>query len=342
MKPLSLPYVYEFEDRHGKVRRYFRRNGVTRPMPEGVTSNAKAYVEALAASEVRKRAVDIPSPYPKGSFGALTTSYEGSAGFKQLAPATRRELGYMIKRLRGAHGERQVTRLTRADVLAWQDELAERPGTANNMLRCMKILMRFAADHGWRLDNPLWRIKELKGGEFRAWTDEEHSKFEARWPLGTMQRRAYAIALYTGQRKSDIVNMRITARSGGSITLVQQKTGEPLVIPETSEFSKELDAMKPPGLMMIWKDGGGAMTSDYFGAMMRKAIRDALGEETDCVFHGLRNSAAKRLADAGCTPHQIMAVTGHKTIRMVEKYTRQASQKKLASAAIIKLESAAK
>jgi integrase len=55
------------------------------------------------------------------------------------------------------------------------------------------------------------------------------------------------------------------------------------------------------------------------------------------VFHGLRNSAAKRLADAGCTPHQIQAITGHRTLRMVEKYTRQAEQMRLAKAAIVKL-----
>lgn len=339
MKKLSLPYVYEFRDRHGKARRYFRRNGVCRTMPAGVTASAEAYVNALRESE-RPVKANLPCPYQRGSFGALTYLYESSAPFKQLAATTRRELGYTIKRLRAANGDKMVRMLTREDVLGWQDELAGRPGTANNMLRCMKILMNFAVDRGWRSDQPLARVKELKGGEFRAWTAEEHAKFKAVWPLGTMQRRAYALALHTGQRKADLVNMPVRARLVGFITLTQRKTDTPLSIPESAELTAELDAMKPPGEMMLWKEGGGQISLGHFGSMMRDAIRKALGKETDCVFHGLRNSAAKHLADAGCTPHQIMAMTGHKTLRMVEKYTRQANQKRLASSALVRLEAA--
>ncbi len=349
MRKLSLPYVYEFKDRHGKPRRYFRRNGVCRTMPDGMTAAAGAYVEALKASE-KAQPAHLPCPYPKGSFGALTYLYESTAHYrKELAPTTRRELGYMIKRLRTAHGDKMVRQLTRDDVQRWQDELAERPGTANNMLRAMKVLMNFAVDKGWRDDSPLTRLREMKGGEFRAWTDAEHERFRARWPLGTIQRRAYAIALHTGQRKGDLCRMLVNARNGGFIVVTQQKTGQTLTIPETDDLTLELDAMKTPGIMMLWKTGGGAFSLEHFGSMMRDAIHAALDDvdakgkvvrATDAVFHGLRNSASKRLADAGCSPHQIMAVTGHKTIRMVEKYTRQANQKRLASAAIVQLRNA--
>ena len=58
----------------------------------------------------------------------------------------------------------------------------------------------------------------------------------------------------------------------------------------------------------------------------------------DCVLHGLRKTAARTLAEAGCSVHEIMSITGHKSITEVERYTREASQKKLATAAILKLE----
>jgi hypothetical protein len=41
-----------------------------------------------------------------------------------------------------------------------------------------------------RRDNPAHRIKTFKLGEHRAWTDEDCAAFEARWPAGSMQRRA--------------------------------------------------------------------------------------------------------------------------------------------------------
>jgi len=45
-------------------------------------------------------------------------------------------------------------------------------------------------------------------------------------------------------------------------------------------------------------------------------------------------AAARRLAEAGCTPHQIAAITGHKTLKEVTRYCAAADQEKLAEAAI--------
>jgi enterobacteria phage integrase len=56
------------------------------------------------------------------------------------------------------------------------------------------------------------------------------------------------------------------------------------------------------------------------------------------VLHGLRKTAASGLADAGCSAHEIMCVTGHTTTRMVERYTKAADRKKGASADILTLE----
>src|SRR5262249_12573378 len=53
-----------------------------------------------------------------------------------------------------------------------------------------------------------------------------------------------------------------------------------------------------------------------------------------CVFHGLRKAACTRLADAGCTAHQIAAISGHKTLKEVERYTKGADQARLARAAM--------
>jgi integrase len=54
--------------------------------------------------------------------------------------------------------------------------------------------------------------------------------------------------------------------------------------------------------------------------------------------HGLRKLAATALAEAGCTPHEIAAVTGHKSLAMVELYTRSAARERLALTAIGRLE----
>jgi integrase-like protein len=54
------------------------------------------------------------------------------------------------------------------------------------------------------------------------------------------------------------------------------------------------------------------------------ALETKAGErrKADRVLHGLRKTAALSLAEAGCTVHEIQAITGHKSLAEVERYTR--------------------
>ena len=67
--------------------------------------------------------------------------------------------------------------------------------------------MEFAIDQGIRSDNPLARIETYKLGTYHSWTDDELG-FESRWPIGTRERLAYAVLLYTGQRQGCSGNAR--------------------------------------------------------------------------------------------------------------------------------------
>jgi len=56
-----------------------------------------------------------------------------------------------------------------------------------------------------------------------------------------------------------------------------------------------------------------------------------------CSAHGLRKATATRLAEAGASSQEIMAITGHKSLKEVERYTHAASKPLLASSAMSKL-----
>jgi integrase/recombinase XerD len=58
-----------------------------------------------------------------------------------------------------------------------------------------------------------------------------------------------------------------------------------------------------------------------------------------CAFHGLRKAASVRLAEAGCTPHEIAAITGHASLKEIVRYTATADRKRLAVSAIEKVKS---
>jgi integrase/recombinase XerD len=61
-----------------------------------------------------------------------------------------------------------------------------------------------------------------------------------------------------------------------------------------------------------------------------------------CSAHGLRKAAAARLAERGATAHEIMAMTGHRSLEEVERHTRAARQGNLADAAMSKFKSRTK
>ena len=52
------------------------------------------------------------------------------------------------------------------------------------------------------------------------------------------------------------------------------------------------------------------------------------------TFHGLRHTVATKMADAGADDKAIAAITGHKSMSQIQRYTRTASQKRRAKAAI--------
>jgi enterobacteria phage integrase len=69
--------------------------------------------------------------------------------------------------------------------------------------------------------------------------------------------------------------------------------------------------------------------------MMRAAA--AAGLDRQCLPHGLRKACLRRLAEHGGSAKEIAAVSGHKSLGEVERYTAAADQRKLSTAAIAKL-----
>jgi integrase len=198
----------------------------------------------------------------------------------------------------------------------------------------MKILLNFAVDDGLIKASPAAKFKELPVGEWRAWADDECAKFERRWAPGTMQRRAYAIALYTGQRKRDQISRTRAHRKDGGIEVVQSKTGEELWIPEHRELTAELArGVAGTGPLLFTPTQGKPFDENYYGAWMADAI-DKAGLPDDCVLHGLRKTAARKLAELGLAEGDIQAITGHVTSRMVAKYVKGASQHRRAKRAM--------
>jgi site-specific recombinase XerD len=87
-------------------------------------------------------------------------------------------------------------------------------------------------------------------------------------------------------------------------------------------------------LLLVTTRQGGPFQGSAFSRWFRQQC-DRAGLP-HCSAHGLRKAAARRLAEAGCTAHEIGAITGHASLSELVRYTRAADQKRLAETAMTK------
>lgn len=343
MSPRRLPPHVETNTAKGRAYLYFRRGkGARIRLPDNPASEEfrEAYAAALAGNATAsKKRREGAAP---GTIGALILSYQQSPAYVELRETTKTGYQSRIEALRSAHAKRTVYGMTREGIITKiLAPYAGRPGAALSILKMLRILIRHAIDIGWLNHDPSLGIKRPKIGEVRSWTEEEIVQFEARWPIDSRERLAFALMLYTGQRRSDVHRMTWAATTAGAMTVTQQKTGARLVIPLHADLCKILAAAPREHVTILNTAFGRPFTVDGFSQFMRQAIH-AAGLPLECQPHGLRKAAGRRLAEAGCSAREIMSILGHKTLSEAERYTRDADQQRLAEAAIVRLEAGGK
>jgi integrase len=331
---IRIPYVKAYTDRIGRARRYLRKPGckaVRLPGAPGSAEFMAAYHAALGEPAPRS------SSQAAGTVGALICDYFQSAPFSNLKPESQRVYRAILGRFGTKHGHRMVHDMPRSKVAAYIHEIGVvRPGMANLTRKVLRRLLAHGVRVGYRTDNPVTEIDSYKLGTHHTWTETELAAFERRWPLGTRERLAYALLLYTGQRGGDVVKMRRADISDGTIAVVQQKTGTALSIPIHPELLATMKARPMNGLTLIGDIRGRPIARCTLTLLIRKAVEKA-GLPPECVAHGLRKAQMRRLAECGASTKQIAAISGHKTLQEVERYTAAADQRRLSRGAIAKL-----
>ena len=347
MTNLRLRYVQAFKDRHGKPRYYFRRPGLARtPLPglPGSTEFMEAYAAALDGRPEPSRLVGEEKTQP-GTMTALIVAYYSSTEFKDLEESTRYVYRHSIERFRARFGDKSITGMQTRHVLAYLDEFADKPGTAGNLRRVLRILMRFAVERGMRTDNPMLGLRKPKSKSegFRTWSEEDIATYERKWPEGTRERLALDLLLYTAQRRSDVVVMGRQHVRGAKIHVAQQKGGgqTKLWIPLHPRLAASIAATPMNDMTFLVTKYGKPFTPESFTSWFVDSAKEA-GLPPKSTPHGLRKAGARRLAEAGCSAHQIKAITGHKTLAEVSLYTAAADQERLAEEAMKAVEESEK
>ena len=339
MTVFRLRYVKAYTDRHGKRRHYYRRPGC-KPVPLPGEPGSRAFMDAYhdAEKNAPRREIGEAQTVP-GSFGALVALYYKTGGFKSLAAQTQATYRNTLERFRAERGGLLVRGLKPRHIAAMLDHLSAKPGAQQNLRKALRNLLTLAVERGWLDAHPMAGMRRPKKAAqgFRTWSLADIAAFEAHWPSGSRERLALALLLYTAQRRQDVVKMGRQHVSGDLIRVVQQKTGTELWIPIHPRLKAELDAAPRTNLTFLMTQYGKPFSPAGFTNWFSEKAQEA-DLPPRSAPHGLRKAGAVMLAEAGCTPSQIMAVTGHKNLSEVTLYTAAADQVRLAREAMAKAE----
>lgn len=268
------------------------------------------------------------------SWAALMDDYQKSDRWTSLKPRTRQDYDKVMVYLREKIGSRDAKALTRADVIGAQKANAHRTRFANYIPQMLVVLCEHAIDLGWIQSNPAKGIRALKTPierqqEHLPWPDWAVEKFRAE--AEGLPRLIFEIGVGSVQRPGDWVGFRWGDYDGDSLSLRQNKTDKPLVLPCTDQLKVALDRTKAAlgavpiaARPILIKRDGNPISYRYMADLMLKE-RKRLGLEA-YDLHALRYRGVKELAWAGCDDDEIAAYSGHATKEMIAKYAGEARQ----------------
>jgi integrase len=328
------PHVRVERTRHGKAVCYFRRRSGPRirlPLP-GEPGFETAYAAALSGSAPpRNRAAS-------GTLAWLVEAYMKSAHWAALKPSTRKMRQNILRKVVADAGGVPFGAITRRHI---NEGIDRRPPHAGNTFRkVMSQLFRWALSVDLVATNPVDGATRhrVRSPGHHAWTVAEVLKFWERWPLGSRERLAMDLALFTGLRRGDLVRLGRQHVRGGVITIATEKTERTVHVPVLAALQASIDATPATGLAYLETEAGKPFASAAsLGNWFRQAC---LAAGVPGRLHGLRKAGATLAAEGGATPHQLMAMYGWGDLAEAELYTREAERKLAAARAAERIEAA--
>jgi integrase len=281
----------------------------------------------------RGRAASRTNP---GTVDALVVTYYKSGAWNGLASDTRKTRRHIIEKFRAQHGDKCVALLHRDHLLKMLAEIAN-ASAKRHWLKAIRGLMQ-AAVPSMRKDDPtegIAGIKLPKTKGHHTWTDDEIAQYRARWPLGTQQRLVMEFALETVSRRGEVVRLGPQHIKNGRIRIERTHGSRDVDMPVPPELQAACDAM-PKGHLTYIVTAHGKPRSKYgLGNDFAKWATEA-GLPARCRLHGLKKGGMRRLAEDGATTHELMAMSGHRTLSEVQRYTDDADRQRLADSGTAK------
>lgn len=333
----------------GRYPRFRTRETGDLPLPGPIGSPAflRDYAALLELRDARRGRAADAGPDPR-SWAFLIDQYLASPEYAALSDATRPGYARTCALLRDELGDQPFALTTKAMIKAVRDDHAATTRKAHKIKQMASRLYSFAAECSLVPDgfNPAAGLKRIqrKGGprEIIVWSDPEIDWVLAAAPPHVVT--PILIALYTGQRRTDVASMRWDQWQGDFIRVRTSKTGALLDLACHPVLKAHLVSLRGSRKVIAMSgeialsDKGKAFTADGMSAAVRRVV-EKVARESGRIggsrsMHGLRYASASRMEEGGATHAEIAEVLGHRTFKMALKYAGQRVRARAAVAAM--------
>ena len=335
-------------DRGGRRRRVrFRMRGVSAYLP-GLPWSADfmtAYAAALARATARSATTEIGAARTKpGSMNALIALYYKLV-FPTLGKGTQAMRRGILERFREDFGQDLVANFERQHIAAIVAARAKTPHAANNLRKVLRHLFEHAIEINLRADNPVIGTKRFKTDSdgHHTWTAAEVAQYRAHWPLGSVARLVMELANELATRRGEIVRLgpqherpATPDAPYGWLDLRRLKGSDDTIVPISAELRAAIDACAPfRHLTYLATKSGNARSAKSLTGDFRTWC-DAAGLPKRCRLHGLKKSGLTELANSSATVKEMQAISGHRSLAVLQKYIDKTDQPRLAAQAMAK------
>lgn len=319
--------------------------GAWLPLDAAIAKARELNAKAAALMDDGKRLkLGPPKRHPR-CCEALWHLYTKSPKWQQLAPKTRSGYENHAQIFLAEFGAEPVAALAKSHLHTWWEELYHARGhaMANATLAVVRLLLSYAVKKDWRTTNPARELGlETVPPRVAVWPARLCEAFVAKAdalglaPIGD----AVMIALHTGQRLNDVVELAEDRLVDGKARFLQGKTGARVTVPLTGALQARIATIherraRRPGVMqlalakrLVLCHDAAEYSLKHFNTHFRQ-VRDAVvademrrlretqpgskepPEAAALQFRDLRDTAITRLALAGCTIPEIRSITGH-------------------------------
>ena len=237
---------------------------------------------------------------------------------KHFMTKTRYRLKFLAERFKGYN----VSDFTYGAVQAFVDERLETVSSAM-ALRDVAII-KAAINKAWKEELTDFvpnfpRIKPSKARNRWITAEEEHRLVEAAAPH---LKPLILFAVDTGGRRSELLGLdwRHIDLKARRVTFLDTKNGEDRSVRLCQRAVDTLIALEPKNSRPVFTYQGKAMKcvkTAFYKARSKAGLEDVR-------FHDLRHTFASRLVQGGIPLYNVMHLTGHKSLSMVQRYAHLA------------------